>query len=91
MSDDIIDTYDRFAVHYRALLQPREHFRWQRELLLKLFRFHGITPSARILDAACGTGDVLADLNQLGFRNLMGIDGSAVMLRKRNGWRCLAK
>jgi SAM-dependent methyltransferase len=59
--------------------------------LLKLFRFHGITPSARILDAACGTGDVLADLNQLGFRNLMGIDGSAVMLRKRNGWRCLAK
>jgi len=41
-----------------------------------------VDPSARILDYGCGYGRQLAELSQLGYRNLTGVDASAAMVER---------
>ena len=75
--------YERMAPFARAILAERGHFEKQAQLVRRIAeRFH-VPYDARILDAACGTGDVLIALNELGFKNLTGLYGSREMLEQR--------
>ncbi|XP_042167660.1 methyltransferase-like protein 27 isoform X2 [Oncorhynchus tshawytscha] len=46
--------------------------------------FHGDRVTAVILDVACGTGLVAAQLKTMGFRHFVGVDGSKGMLELAN-------
>ncbi|KAM9437302.1 methyltransferase-like protein 27 isoform 2-T2 [Salvelinus alpinus] len=46
--------------------------------------FHGDRVTAVILDVACGTGLVAAQLKRMGFRHFVGVDGSKGMLELAN-------
>jgi SAM-dependent methyltransferase len=43
-------------------------------LQLKAFARIGVDRKARILDVGCGSGNLLADLKELGYENLLGVD-----------------
>jgi SAM-dependent methyltransferase len=47
---------------------------WHKYPLLETFAHMRPDRSARILDVGCGSGVLLADLKQLGYKNLLGID-----------------
>jgi SAM-dependent methyltransferase len=49
----------------------------------RLRRF--VAPDARVLDYGCGYGRQLAELAQLGYRNLAGVDPSAAMVERARG------
>lgn len=74
--------FDRIAPHYDALnrlLSARQDVRWRRELASRL----DLKPTERILDVACGTGDVALEINRLGGGTLrvVGVDFAVGMLR----------
>jgi len=72
--------YRVFARYYRAFFQKRKHFKNQSLALKELLEVTRMPQNARILDAACGTADVLDHLYGHGYRNLFGIDGCHEML-----------
>lgn len=80
MQNDLQDAYDKLSKYYRPLAVQRKHFDDQIKLLQALFHRNGKTTQTRILDAACGTGDVLAGLYRDGYHALAGVDGSAAMV-----------
>ncbi len=49
-----------------------------------LFRLHVQNPDRKILDVGCGYGRTLADLQERGYRNLVGIDSSTEMIARGN-------
>lgn len=61
---------------YRELAKQRHHFENQLQALQLLFKMHGIKKQARILDAACGTGDTVIGLHSLGYKTIFAVDGS---------------
>lgn len=79
--------YDEWAPHYDATL---EHF----GRYLSPARIAGIAwqqrpdPAARILDVACGTGRVGAELAERGYRRLTGVDLSPGMLARASVRGC---
>lgn len=79
--------YDDWAPHYDATL---EHFgRYLSPARITgLVQKHRPEPSARVLDVACGTGRVGAELAARGYSNLTGIDLSAGMLAKAAARGC---
>jgi SAM-dependent methyltransferase len=81
-SDSNLVAYEDFAPIYRALVQPRGHFEGQAAVVDGQLRSSGIARESRILDAACGTGDVLVALLASGYSNLHGCDGSRAMLNE---------
>lgn len=78
MRADNARAYEDFAPFYAALLVLRSHFKEQIALLERLFRWLKLNQESRILDAACGTGHVLAGLSVLGYDDLAGLDGMAL-------------
>lgn len=80
MSVDCANAYQALAPFYRVFLSQREHFDRQIELLLTLLSSYKLAKNARILDAACGTGDVVFGLRDKGYTKIYGIDASAPML-----------
>ena len=60
----------------------REHFEAQVLLLDFISNRKGISKNSRILDAACGTGDVVLEHNKKGFNKVSALDGSEVMLEQ---------
>jgi len=73
-----LQAYKRMARYCRALAKDREHFQNQTAVVKRLVK-HLNKPCLRILDAACGTGDVLACLAQE-YKYIVGVDGSPEML-----------
>jgi SAM-dependent methyltransferase len=69
-----------FSKCYPDLVREREHFPRQIALLEQLFGRYGISKNSRILDAACGTGDVAMGLFDRGYVGIAGLDGSKDML-----------
>jgi SAM-dependent methyltransferase len=66
------------AHYYRALVKDRNHFQNQTAVVKRLVKYLS-NPCHRILDAACGTGDVLALLASE-YKHIAGVDGSPEML-----------
>lgn len=74
------ESYARIARFYDAVFRDRHFGRRQAELLEELSKSRKILKTSKLLDAACGTGNLLAELNRSGWTNLTGIDGSSEML-----------
>lgn len=77
--------YDTLAQFYRQLLESRGHFSKQFALINLIFETEYLPAEPRILDAACGTGDVATLLYGSGFHKIEGIDGSQAMIDQRDG------
>lgn len=73
-------SYDLLAPYYRALVKYSKHIDKEISLLRQIVDEYFPEKSARILDAACGTGDALKSLQDYGYRNIEGLDASANML-----------
>lgn len=82
MSFDFESAYQTLAPFYKAFLSGRGHINKQKELLLNLLTSYKIAKNARILDAACGTGDVIFELRKNGYVNAYGVDASTPMLNQ---------
>ena len=67
---------------YRELIQSTGRLDDEIQLISNILKRAGIRKNSRILDFACGTGDVLSGLEKLGFRQLFGLDGSSNMLKR---------
>jgi demethylmenaquinone methyltransferase/2-methoxy-6-polyprenyl-1,4-benzoquinol methylase len=81
-SDDkrraIEEMFDRIAPRYdllNGLITLGLHRRWKRAAIRTL----AIEPASRVIDLACGTGDLLLELGGRGVRGI-GVDVSATML-----------
>lgn len=74
--------YDAMAKFFRAIVQLRNHFDSQLNVLESILNRNGVAKHARILDAACGTGDVAIRLFDKGYREVYAIDGSQEMLNQ---------
>ena len=72
--------YEVLAPFYNALLRNRNHFEAQANMLQRLCSRLNIGKMARLLDAACGTGESLVLLHKNGWLNISGLDGSKAML-----------
>lgn len=76
------DSYKTMAWYYRELIQSTGRLDNEIRLVLSLLKRIGIHKQSRILDFACGTGDVLAGLKTSGWENLFGLDGSQKMINR---------
>jgi SAM-dependent methyltransferase len=74
--------YPLFSKFYREFANQVKLHELEVDTLKELFKRYGVPPSSRILDAACGTGDVALMLNDAGFTKMSASDGSAEMLDK---------
>ena len=72
--------YALLAKFYRQLLKDRSFFEAQLNVIRTACRLFRIQKTARILDAACGTGDIACSLSHMGFRRVHATDGSSAML-----------
>ena len=70
--------YERFAEYYDRWMQDANAPQWA-AYLLDLFALHGKGDALRILDVACGTGNISIPLAQAGHR-VVGVDISEDML-----------
>jgi demethylmenaquinone methyltransferase/2-methoxy-6-polyprenyl-1,4-benzoquinol methylase len=80
--DFVRDMFDRIAPHYdflNRLLSFRQDVYWRSQLVCSL----GLSTGARVLDAACGTGDVAIEIMRQagGGTDIVGIDFAPEMLR----------
>lgn len=80
--DFVRDMFNRIAPHYdflNRLLSLRQDIYWRRTLVSAL----GLSPGARVLDAACGTADVGMEISLRirGPATVVGVDFAPEMLR----------
>lgn len=79
----ILASYHRFAPYYRTVGKTRGHFYSQAELLKEII--NSLPKSINILDASCGTGDVLNELAETYNNiNLFGTDGCERLIKESN-------
>ena len=69
-----------FAPIYRALADDRGVFADESDVVQGVIQHTGLKRDARILDVACGTGDVIKRLFDAGYEGVSGLDGSAAMI-----------
>lgn len=74
--------YSTISCFYRELIRKTGHLDKQKNLVKNLFLKYKVPKNAHILDAACGTGDIIHWLNQEGYTNVEGNDASANMLKR---------
>lgn len=75
-------SYDLFSNCYRELITATGHLQKERETVELLLNIFNISKDADILDAACGTGDLLYYLRDIGYLHLTGKDNSQGMLAR---------
>ena len=73
-----MEAYEALARTYDQLITPQEREQWLRDVPRRLAEA-GVTPPMRVLDLACGTGQLALCLAQAGYR-VMGVDLSPQML-----------
>ncbi len=74
------DTYDLFAFIYRDLIEATGRLNAIKHLVKHLISVIEIKTDHRILDIACGTGDVLFEFYKNGIKDVTGIDSSVNMI-----------
>ncbi len=81
MNDPAKELFDNYARHYsmgEIERLPNDLERLRRDRLPAWIA--SVPPSARILDAGCAQGDLLAALSRVGYKNLTGVDVSAQLV-----------
>lgn len=78
------DSYSIFSKYYRQLIKDRGHFQDQAKVVRQVIDIYGINKNAKILDVACGTGDVACTLYDSGYNKIQGVDGNSEMLMELN-------
>ncbi|TAN46928.1 MAG: class I SAM-dependent methyltransferase [Methylococcaceae bacterium] len=81
--EELAASYDRWAPSYETDLSNQGGPREAVDLLVKY-----VAPSARVLDAGCGTGVVGGLLAERGFQHLEGLDLSTGMLDEARKKQC---
>lgn len=86
--------FDRIAPRYdllNRLLSMRQDIRWRRHLCQKLP--FGAGRDQSVLDVACGTGDVIAEIlrSRPDYSDVYGLDLSGQMLEKAGERECIAR
>ena len=82
MKDRIsVDQYTRMSHFYRGILKHRKHFENQSEVVDAIIQETFKSNNLSILDAACGTGDVVEILYNSGYKNISATDGSEEMIK----------
>lgn len=79
VTESIIRSYGEFAKYYQLLIAGRDHATKQAHLLDVFLQ--NLPAGSRVLDAACGAGDVLEILATRYPHRLAGSDGSTAMLK----------
>ena len=91
MATEDTTQFGTLATHYDELMQVVPYDDWA-EYVLTLFAYAEFRP-ARVLDCACGTGNISYELAERGME-VVGVDISAPMIevaqQKLNTWRCPA-
>lgn len=72
--------YDQFARFYRELLTHTGHLKNEQNIVQQVIKDLGLNLKSAILDAACGSGELLYALNILGYKNISGLDISENMI-----------
>lgn len=67
---------ERYAEHYYQMERDHAWSVTRRDIILRLLDQHHVTRDARILDAGCSGGALLAELREHGYRNVHGVDFS---------------
>ncbi len=75
MRETTLPGYELLSQIYRQLLEPRGFFTNQYYVIMELFSIYGLGKQTRILDAACGTGDIAVRLSKESY-SVIGVDGS---------------
>lgn len=84
LQDKVTGYYNDVATRYNE-----EHFRNPNEYptllyrqmhILQMLEGAGVPKDAKVLDAGCGTGDLIKEMHQLGYTDLTGIDISDSMI-----------
>ena len=76
------DPYDLFSSYYRELIISTGHLKKEQEVVKKLLLEINVKNDACILDAACGTGNLLQFLMTEGYKNVWGLDSSQGMINR---------
>ncbi|XP_033834659.1 methyltransferase-like protein 27 [Periophthalmus magnuspinnatus] len=79
-AEEKINFYDTWAENYDQDVSVLEYYAPVFAAKTVSSHFTGARDTAVVLDVACGTGLVAKQLQNLGFRNFVGIDGSRAML-----------
>lgn len=72
--------YDAFADVYDQLMDDYDYDQWSEYYKRLINKAHISDKAPRIVECACGTGNITIRLAQMGF-NMMGVDASVSMLR----------
>jgi len=86
---DNVQSYNNFALIYDQIALSRNHYERQANAVCDTFEVLGVSKSARILDASCGTGAVVNLLQGSGFEQVKGSDGSSCLLALSGGERSI--
>lgn len=82
-NEELADNYDKWAAAYEVDLGD---IAGPREAVEQIVKY--VPPSARILDAGCGTGVIGQLLGEQGFSRVEGLDISAGMIQEAEKKRC---
>lgn len=76
------DNYNLFSKYYRQLIHAIKHIECEISTVNYIISDLNINKQHSILDAACGSGDLLFYLKANGYNNISGLDASIGMLNK---------
>ena len=76
------DKYDLFSKYYRQLIHATKHVENENNAVRHVISDLQIDMQHSILDAACGSGDLLYYLKNNGYNNVSGLDASIGMINK---------
>lgn len=76
------EVYDVFSHYYRELIHETRHIEDEIETVKLIISDLNINKQHSILDAACGSGDMLFFLKNYGYNNISGLDASIGMINK---------
>ncbi len=75
-----MNDYKKLSGVFRQIADARKHFEKELNVLLVLFEMFKIGKNSKILDAACGTGDVARLVHDKGYHKVYLSDGAKSML-----------
>ncbi|GEM_PF-5041077 len=75
-----MNDYEKLSEVFRQIADARKHFEKELYVLLVLFEMFKIGKDSKILDAACGTGDVARLVHDRGYHKVFLSDGAKSML-----------
>ena len=76
------DKYNIFSKYYRQLIHATKHIESEIDTVTHIISELHLSKRDSILDAACGSGDLLFYLRNSGYNNISGLDASIGMLDK---------